>query len=228
MRKLVVVVVTVFLSGIMAFAQTRKNAVQQRGSIEQAMDEQQDSSMSGCLRASGGNYWLSTSNGRRFRLNGDTGDLARLAGHRVRIAGTRSNTKRTLTVNNATDLSRICTATSRTAATHNGKARNTGQHAGIAAPSSPANSSYEEHPAQPVPDASVPNPPLNHPRPEDETPSVGTSTKGAANASGTATEPSSARRTSHKKQIRRHHQNGTKAQSSGTNTPQTTTPPPRF
>lgn len=279
MHKVMTIAAALLMGGTLAAAQNTNSSSQapstdsSRGSITQAVDEQQGSSLDGCLKLAENTFWLSDDHGNSYRLSGDKTELARLAGHHVRVSGTAGNNDKTFAVTHASDAGSTCSIASEPMGARGGNAPFAGnkagtwgppqdwhrgnvgygvaetappdknqqkptgqsQNTGIAAPSSPANSSYEEHPAQPVPDSATPNPPLNHPRPEDQTPSVGTAQPTGGNTSGTASttspaaaagaqNPTSTRHKHHHK----HQQKKSNAPTSATSTPQTTTPPPQI
>ena len=245
LKKIIGITAALLLTATFAVAQDANNSRpqrlpshdrQQRGSIGQAVEEQQSSALTGCLNLAGGTYWLSNRNGKSYRLTGNTGNLDRLVGHRVRIAGERpgSNDK-SFRVNRASDVSSTCSVASEPLGTrvrnapfegsqggtvgapqnwgkksaHKSQPEKNSDNNGIAEPADRANDAYQRHPQEPAADKTMPNPPLNHARPEDQTPSAGP-----------------ARRTTSAKS--RHRRNQKKHDQRSTSSPQTSTPPPQL
>jgi hypothetical protein len=245
LKKMIGITAALLLTATFAIAQNDNNARQQRlpshdrqqrGSIGQAIEEQQSSALTGCLNLAGGTYWLSNRKGKSYRLTGNTGNLDRLVGHQVRVAGDRpgSNNK-IFRVNRASDVSSTCSVASEPLGTRvrnapfegsqggtvgppqnwgkksadKSRAETNSVNSGIAEPADRADDAYQRHPQQPAADKTMPNPPLNHARPEDQTPSA-----------GPARDTTSAKS--------RHHRSEKKQDQRSNSSHQNSTPPPQL
>ena len=138
MHKVIAITATLLLAGSIAVAQsnttpdepnsqqapTTSPDQQHRGTISQAVDERQNSLLSGCLNGSDGNFTLTADDGTTYRLTGAISGLSQYVGHKVQLAGTSTTadanasassqaqpatpTEKAFTVTNAEEVSATC------------------------------------------------------------------------------------------------------------------------
>ena len=256
MHNIITIATTLLLAGSLAAApsnhvqsrDSRQGPVssadhEHRGAIDQAVEESQNTHLTGCLQSAQGTYWLSD-HVATYRLTGDTQMLRRYVGHEVSVSGTEAagsyssaSQGRTFRVDDANETAGTCSSRSPVGRTRahggavgnpqdrpvekqNGSSRSAARESnsnrsGVAERANEKSDPYEPHPKNEPAATTMPNPPLDHPRPQDQTPSAGTA---AGTKSGArARTPSTTRRKSNRK-----HQG---ADSKRTNSP---TPPPQL
>ena len=221
MHKMISIVAALLVTGSLAVAQNSRGSArraddarthsadrQQRSSIDQAVEESQNSRLTGCLQRSGGAYWLNDRDGGRFRVTGDTDQLSQYVGHEVSIAGTEEGRNeraaQTVRITGAHDVETIASTCSmrrpRAQRSRTDRSESGARRSGIAEPAGRTDDAYQRQPEKGAVENNLPNPPLNHPRPEDETPSAGTAAHHRGERSATHSNSSD-----HKKSSRKRH-----------------------